>query len=170
MEMRNRMREVMRRQTASITILATRSGNERAGILATSVVSISLDPPSVLISINRSSGFYLPVRESRRFSVNWLGATHDPLVSIFSGKLKGEHRFAHGAWHELNGLPILSDARASFLCSVEAGLQYGSHHIFIGHVEEIFQTEMGASLLWHDGAPLVGPDSNSNSQMRIVAG
>lgn len=170
MEIRNRMRDAMRRQTASIAILATRNGNERAGILVTSVISISLDPPSVLISINRSSGFYLPVRESRRFSVNWLGAAHDPLVPIFSGKLKGDHRFAHGAWRELNGLPILSDARASFLCSVEADLQYASHRLFIGHVEEVFQSEMGASLLWHDGAPLVGPVSNPNSQKRVVAG
>lgn len=169
METRDRMRDAMRRQTAPIAILATQNDAERAGILVTSVISVSLDPPSVLISINRSSGFYLPLLQSRRFSVNWLGAGHDPLVPIFSGKLKGEHRFAHGNWSELNGLPILSDARASFVCRVEADLQYGSHHVFIGHVEEVIQGGVGAALLWHEGAPTVAPYSDSNSTKRVVA-
>jgi flavin reductase (DIM6/NTAB) family NADH-FMN oxidoreductase RutF len=77
--LKNQMRDAMRRQTASAAILATRNGHKRAGILATLVISVSFDSPSVLISINRSSSFYRPVRGSRRFSVNWLGATHDPL-------------------------------------------------------------------------------------------
>ena len=151
------VRDVMRRQTSTVAILTARSGEERAGIIVSSVISVSLDPPSVLISVNRTASIYPLLRNSGRFAVNWLSDSHASLVPIFSWKLKGESRFDFGDWEETGGIPTLASARAAFHCRVDADFAYGSHHVFIGKIERVFAGTWPAALLWHEGKAVAAP-------------
>lgn len=151
------VRNVMRKQTSSLAILTARHELERTGIVVSTVITVSLDPPSVLISVNRGSSFHPLVKKSGRFAVNWLGSAHKPLVPIFSGQLKGEARFDHGDWNDAEDLPVLADARAIFVCAVDAEFDYGSHTVFIGKVERVSNADSDPALLWHDGTANATP-------------
>ncbi|RQS19117.1 flavin reductase [Burkholderia sp. Bp8989] len=141
----------MRRQALPIAILASGSEDGRAGMIATAVISVSMSPASLLISVNRSASLHPVISSSRLFSVNFLAQRHERLVSIFSGALKGEERFLHGDWKEAAGIPVLSDAHSSMICEVESSLVYGSHQIFVGRVKEVEMGDSTTPLIWADG-------------------
>jgi flavin reductase len=142
----------MRRLAAAVTIITTASGGERTGMTATAVTAVSTDPPSLLISVNRNASLYEAVVGSGSFCVNLLTPSHNELVHPFSGKSKGEARFALGQWegHEL-GPPFLKDALASIICRVDATFPYASHMLFIGRVEAVRMAGGPEPLLWHEG-------------------
>lgn len=144
-------RLAMRRLTSTISIITTEVAGLRHGMAATAVQSLSADPPSLLICVNRSASIHAPLHERRRFVVNMLHSGHGPLVPLFSGKLKGDERFRHGDWTELEGLPMLADAQAALCCELETHLSYGSHAILIGKVLSLRVLPRVDPLLYQDG-------------------
>jgi flavin reductase (DIM6/NTAB) family NADH-FMN oxidoreductase RutF len=123
-------------------------------MVATAVCSVSIDPPSIVVGINRSASIWEVISETGRFTVSLLGAHHADLVPLFSGRLLGEERFLHGSWcdHETR-VPYLIDALAVLFCEVDARLDYGSHTLFVGAIRESKFNESGSPLIWRDGQP-----------------
>jgi len=145
-------RHAMRRLASTVAIITSCRDGAPSGMTATAVTSVSVDPPSLVIAINRSASIHDVIADSRRFCVNLLGRPHAELVEPFSGKSKGAERFAFGAWEEgARGVPFLSDALASVLCQVDGALSYGSHTLFVGKVEAIRMAGTADPLLWQDG-------------------
>lgn len=145
-------RHVMRRLASAVAIITSCRDGAPSGMTATAVTSVSVDPPSLIIAINRSASIHDVIADGRRFCVNLLSRSHAELVEPFSGKSKGAERFAVGAWEEdALGLPFLTDALASVLCEVDGALSYGSHTLFIGKVEAIRMGRAADPLVWQDG-------------------
>jgi flavin reductase (DIM6/NTAB) family NADH-FMN oxidoreductase RutF len=145
-------KQAMRRFASTVAIITTVQDGERVGMAATAVSSVSTDPPSLVISINRQASIHDCIAGSGLFCVNMLSPSHNDLIPPFSGKVKGEARFAHGEWegHDL-GLPCLKDALASLACVVDAQMTYASHTLFVGRVEAIRMAAAAEPLVWHDG-------------------
>ena len=102
---------------------------------ATAVTSLSINPPSLLVCVNKSTATHRVLSRGGRFCVNVLRSFHSQLSEAFSGKLKGEDRFRVGAWRETDdGLPFLGDAQANLFCEIDRITDYGTHTIFIGRV------------------------------------
>jgi flavin reductase len=147
----NDFKQAMRRLTTTIGIITTRHGEERFGMTATAVCSVSTAPPAIAICINRSASLHDAVLGSAQFCVNLLSAEHHPLVFPFSGKVQGEARFEHGSWgHEATGLPYLDGSIANIFCKLDAHLEYHTHTLFIGAVERVLLGHIGDSLLWKE--------------------
>jgi flavin reductase len=153
-ELTEGFRLAMRRLIATVTIITAGDAESRAGMIATAVMSVSADPPSLAVGVNRETGVWKSIRDTRRFSVNLLSTHHAGLVFPFSGQLQGEERFTLGKWHTHVSLtPYLADAVVSLFCRVDGELDYGTHTIFVGAVEEIRMREEGAEpLLWRNGS------------------
>jgi len=146
-------RDAMRRLAATVTIITAGSPGQRHGITATAVTSLSMDPPSLLVCVNRSSSLHSLLGESNRFCVNLLRSEQADLSNAFSGKLPSEERFLHGAWKEdKDGLPYLADAQASIFCTRHGAVDHGSHSIFIGAVESVRMIDEVSPLLYSNGA------------------
>lgn len=130
-------RLAMRRLAATVSIIATSENGVRYGMTATSVASVSMDPPSLLVSIKHTASIHDPLLRRGRFSVNLLFDRHRSYSEVFSGKLVGEARFNVGDWcQDEHEVPYLDDAQASIFCAVARRFDYGSHTIAIGRVLE----------------------------------
>lgn len=118
-----------------------------------SLSSLSLDPPSVIVSLNRSASSWPILRRDRVFGANLLAADQIDLAERFSGKggLRGPERFAGAEWRtHVTGVPLLVGALASLDCEVEEIIERHSHGIVIGRVRDVRASSRHAALAyWH---------------------
>lgn len=131
-------KEGMRSLIAGVTIITTGTDGDRRGLTATSVTSLTLEPPTLIACVNRASSAHSVIHHSGVFAVNLLGVDQVELAKIFATPSTAEARFAAGTWETLQtGAPILAGSAASFDCEVHAAHTVSTHTIFIGHVVAI---------------------------------
>ena len=142
----------MRLLAGAVNIITTAHGGRRYGMTATAVCSVSADPPTVLVCINKLATTHGIVAKSKVFCVNVLRADHWELSTTFSGAQSGEGRFKSGDWTRLaTGAPVLIDALVSFDCRVVKKVMHGTHGIFFGQVEQVLVGKPGKPLLYSEG-------------------
>jgi len=137
----------MRALPGGVTVIATRGQDgEPLAMTASSVTSLSADPPSLLVCVGRSASIAGALVRLRRFSVHVLAADQIDVARAFGGQVEatGIARFAYGQWSGVDGLevPMLSGARVSFDCEVSHVHDWATHHIVIGMVRHV---RVGAS-------------------------
>ena len=144
----------MRQLAGGISIISAGEGEKRGGFTATSVTSLTLEPPCILVCINRKVSAWPLIQERRRFGVNILAEHHGALAARFAGVggLKGAARFAEGSWIDgPNGVPILQDALAAVACELEDAIERHSHMILIGAVRAVHLGPRGQPLIYSQG-------------------
>ena len=135
----------MRHVAATVYAVTTTADGTPHGILATAVSSLSFDPQTLLVCINRSASHHAPLLAAERFAVNVLGQGNRDVADHFMTP-SGPDRFAVGDWGEVLGVPVLASAQSSFVCRKVAAHDFGTHTVFIG--------ELLAAHHRHDAAPL----------------
>jgi flavin reductase (DIM6/NTAB) family NADH-FMN oxidoreductase RutF len=142
----------MRNLAHAVNIVTAAHGGHRYGMTATAVCSVSAEPPTILVCLNRNSATHGGVRRSKAFCVNLLRAEDSDLSNLFSGAQSGEGRFKSREWSRLaTGSPVLLDALVSFDCRVVKRLAQGTHTIFLGVVEQVLSGRKGKPLLYAEG-------------------
>ena len=150
-------RDAMRLIAASVMLVTGRDVDaEPHGMMASSVIPVSMDPPSMLVAVNRNAGLHPVVRRTRRFCVNLLGDHQHALLMPFSQTALRNQRFADDGWcdvrsSDVDRLPWLPGAPAVIDCAVETEVDYGTHTVFIGRVTRVRCEQMGLG----DCLPLV---------------
>ncbi|MBL8893894.1 MAG: flavin reductase family protein [Rhizobiales bacterium] len=160
-------RAAMGQLGGGVSIITVGRGNDRSGLTSNSVTSLSLDPPSLLVCVNRQSSSWPLIHRYRAFGVNVLAPQHQPVAETFSGKsgLKGNERYAGSQWFELaTGAPLLADAIAAIDCEVEEMIDRHSHSIVIGRVRAIRHSPAARGLIYWRGRYLPLTSSHSNSR------
>ncbi len=144
-------REALSRIAASVHIVTTDGPAGLAGITATAVASITLEPPMMLFCINKTSPSAVRMRENGVFCVNTLAALHEPLADIFAGRTghRFNQRFTNGKWTKLvTGCPVLRGAAAVFDCRLVEAKEVMTHFIMIGAVEAVDFGSEGVGLTY----------------------
>ena len=147
-------RQALRLQTAGVAILTTGVEELRAGITVTSVVSVSLDPPTMLVCVNNQGRTGEILEKVGFFTINFTAPEHRELAKRFAGMtgVQGDERFTHGHWETaISGTPVLADALASFECSLQQAVTVGSHTLYIGAVLALRLQAERPPLVWHQG-------------------
>jgi flavin reductase (DIM6/NTAB) family NADH-FMN oxidoreductase RutF len=147
-------REAMRRLPAGVCVISIGEGADRTGLTATSVSSLSIDPPTMLVSVNRASSSYEALTRYHAFGVNVLAADHQAVANSFSGRegAQGAARYAGGRWLTLtSGVSVLSDAVAAFDCEVEERIERHTHAIVIGRVRGLLVSGGPSALVYWRG-------------------
>ena len=154
-----RMRDGLRRLAKAVVVITCEHGGTRYAMAATAVSELSMEPPSLLICVNRTASLYAPLSSGANFAVNILHSSHETVSSACSGKLKGEARFEQGQWARSSlGPPYLEDAQASFVCRNDRQVDHGTHGIFIGEVVDVLSHGAVDPLIYVDGRyTVVGP-------------
>jgi len=133
----NQMKQAMRRLGASVTVITSYDGIQKYAMTATAVTSVTLDPPALLICVNRASGLHHVLSKGYGFCVNILFSDQQAISDICASKEQGEEKFNLGDWlYDDNDLPYLKHAQASIFCDLDHDHSYGSHTIFIGKVNK----------------------------------
>lgn len=148
-------KQAMRCLAAGVTIITTRHKGVRGGLTATAVCSLSVDPPQLLVCVNRSAAAHELIAEGENLCVNLLAHKHQALAARFAGQtgIVGSDRFDVGRWATLKtGAPVLEDALAAFDCVVSETVVASTHTIFIGRVVDVHVRTKGRPLLYAGGA------------------
>jgi flavin reductase (DIM6/NTAB) family NADH-FMN oxidoreductase RutF len=144
-------RSAMRHLASGVSVITTGEGEHRTGMTATSVSSLSIEPPSLVVCISRTSTTLQAIRENRVFGVNFLAAGHRELADRFAGhgNVSGAARYQTGEWITLvTGAPILADALAAIDCTIDTIMEWNTHAMVVGRVEAVHQPG-GAQALVH---------------------
>jgi flavin reductase (DIM6/NTAB) family NADH-FMN oxidoreductase RutF len=161
-DLRTQFRVAMRRYPAAVTIVTASDDQRHHGMTATAVTSLSLDPPSLLVCLNRTTLLHDIMLSARRFCVNVLGHDQADLSGAFSGSLPPSRRFELGAWQRTSeGMDFLEDAQANVFCQRVAAFPYGTHTIFIGEVEQVRVSSPVRPLIYHDAAYCTSTPANA---------
>ena len=134
-------KQAMRQCAGAVALVTvgTESGR-RTGLTVTSACSLSDDPPSLLVCVNRNASAHTRIREEGHFVINFLNEEHALLALTFSGQkgVNGDDRFAFGRWTVgATGAPVLQDAVAAFDCALTQELETKTHSIFLGEVRHV---------------------------------
>lgn len=141
----------MRHYPAGVTVVTSLHEGEPRGITVSAFAGVSLDPPNVLVCVNRDARSYLYIASSRIFCVNVLAGDQRILAERFSGGVR-DRQFDGISHHAAaTGAPVLDGTIAYFDCEVENEHHAGSHSIFIGRVVAC-DAVGGMPLAYFDGA------------------
>ena len=147
-------RNAMRQLTGGVSVITAGKGRDISGMTVTSVSSLSVDPPSLIVSLNRESSSWPLVKRYGFFGVNILTSDQVDIAERFTGKggLKGADRFAGAQWTtRASGVPLLADALAAIDCEVEDVVERHSHAIVIGRVLDVAVSARTAALAYWQG-------------------
>lgn len=142
-------RSAMRRTAASVAVITSAHEGVFHGMTATAMTSVSSDPPTLLVVVNRSARTHPFIAKSRRFAVNVLSTGQEETARRFAAG--AENQF-EGIPHEMHAaeVPIIAGTAATFVCVATDAVDVATHTIFIGAVE--MAVSSGRSpLLYHDG-------------------
>jgi flavin reductase (DIM6/NTAB) family NADH-FMN oxidoreductase RutF len=146
-------RNAMRHLAGAVSAVTVGRGADRTGFTATSVSSLSADPPSVIVSLNRASSSWPAVERYRSFCVNILAEDQQAVADNFAGRggVKGVDRYQGADWREFaTGAPGLAGALAVIDCELEEAILRHSHSILIGSVRAVaVRPEAKPLLYWH---------------------
>jgi flavin reductase len=146
-------REAMARLGAAVNVITTAGVAGRAGFTATAVCSVSDQPPTLLVCLNRRSRGTPVLRENGVFCVNTLAAEQESIADVFAGRggAAGEERFKVGDWMELaTGSPVLRSAAVAFDCRTVEVKTVATHNIFFAVVEAVHIGESCPALVYHE--------------------
>ncbi|MFC3183157.1 flavin reductase family protein [Cypionkella sinensis] len=148
-------RDAMRAFVGNCSLITTGMGEAATGLIVTSAISLSAEPPLLLACVNRASSSWPVLKETGIFGWSSLGAAHQAVAERFSGfgGTKGAARYEGAEWETaVTGARLLKGAPAAFDCSIEEMIDRGTHSILIGRVQAIRTTPgAGALIYWNGG-------------------
>src|SRR6185436_9138160 len=148
-------REAMSQLGAAVHVVTTAGPAGTAGFTATAVVSVSDQPATLLVCLNRRSQVAPILQENRTLCVNTLRAGSDSLADVFAGRtgVPMAERFNTGSWGELStGSPALSDAVVAFDCRVIEIKAVATHNVVFAGVVAVRLGRPGGALVYHERA------------------
>jgi len=127
-----RFRQAISRFTTGVAVITTRTADGPAGMTASAVASLSMDPLQLLVCIGSTLPTCQAIIDSGHFAVNVLGEGQQHLATRFATRRRD--KFAGVALRADSDTPVLVDAIAHFVCAVGGALPGGDHTIVVGSV------------------------------------
>ena len=149
----NDFRGAMRHLVGGVAVITVGRDSDVSGMTVTSVASLSVDPPSLIVSVNRAASSWPLLKRHGFFGVNIL-ADQIEVAERFAGKggLKSVERFAGSEWTaRAPGAPLLVGALVGIDCEVEEIVERNSHGIVIGRVRHLRVSPQGSALAYWRG-------------------
>jgi len=147
------LKAAMRQLAGGVSVVTAGRGEHRSGATVTSATALSMEPPTIIVNINRSASVWPIISRHNHFCVNILSAGQQHVADRFAGKdgIKGIARYDGAEWFELeSGALALSGALASVDCAVEEVIERHTHAIIIGRALKIVSGG-GEPLVYHNG-------------------
>ena len=161
---RKTYRDAMARLGAAVNVVTTTGEGGPRGFTVSAVCSVTDDPPTLLLCLNRGSDNNDALKVNGVLCVNTLAASQEAMSPLFAG-LTGvpqAERFQQGTWTTLvTGSPVLQEAVVSFDCTIAEMTEVGTHTVFFCAVQAVHQGPA------HEGLIYFG---RTYHQIRVLAG
>ncbi|MEV7686885.1 flavin reductase family protein [Streptomyces bungoensis] len=145
------LRSTFRRHAAGVAVVTASGARGPVGFTATSLTSVSADPPMVSFGIGTGASSWPAVAEAEHVGVHILGEHQGDLAATFARS--GADRFgAPTAWSPgPEGVPVLDGVLAWLVCRIVGRVPAGDHRIVLAEVVLGDPTGAGRPLLYHQG-------------------
>lgn len=143
--------QAMRGITSTVTVVSARSGSSQQAMTATSVASLSLEPPSMLVCINHEASIHQVMDKGLGFCINVLTIGQQNVAEVCSHKEKEDQRFLEGNWSVLEGIPYNTDSQSNLFCQCVDTIRHKSHTVYIGEITKVINKNISEPLLYKDG-------------------
>jgi flavin reductase (DIM6/NTAB) family NADH-FMN oxidoreductase RutF len=150
-------RASMRLVASSVSLVTARDDlGVWHGMAVTSAGSLSMEPPSMMVAVNRTASIYPIIVASGHFTLNLMDESHGPLLERFSRSDMRDQRFTPEDWTAAaQGGPILKGALCAHVCTVAEAHEFGTHIVFFGRVTDVILQDTvalaPAPILWLNG-------------------
>ncbi|MBB5122431.1 hypothetical protein AF335_18905 [Streptomyces eurocidicus] len=142
-------RSLYRKLAAGVTVVTTCGlDGEPQGLTASSVTTLSLRPPMMLVCLATTSGTLTAIRTRRAFAIHLLRAEQTALAAAFAGS-SGSGKFAGVEFQWALGIPVLPGTLGWATCALADERRYGDHSVVVGSVISVSDGR-GEPLIWHD--------------------
>jgi flavin reductase (DIM6/NTAB) family NADH-FMN oxidoreductase RutF len=139
-----------RKLAAGVSVVTSYAPEGPVGLTASSVTSVSLRPPILLLCLTSGSRTLSAIRAQRAFAVHLLRDDQHARAKDFADpRVPPGGRFAGQEYRDVLGVPVLSDVLAWSVCFVEDDRGYGDHCVVVGRVVAA-HVRGGRPLVWHD--------------------
>lgn len=161
----DQLRAAFRRQAATVAVVTAAGPHGPAGFTATSVASVSAEPPLLSFNIARTSSSWPVISTAALLGIHLLAAGQEELAGRFARR--GQDRFAPPTrWRSgPDGVPVLDGCLAVMVAAPIQTYEAGDHAIVVARILRVTLTERAGPLLHHDGRfhhldrlPPQGPD------------
>jgi flavin reductase (DIM6/NTAB) family NADH-FMN oxidoreductase RutF len=148
-------RDSMRLVASSVSLVTARdAGGNWHGMAVTSAGSLSMDPPSMMVAVNRTASIYPVIVASGYFTLNLINESHAALLEPFARSDMRDRRFVDEAWVPAGPSgPVLTGALCSHVCKVAETHDFGTHTVFFGTVDDVILHDSISQgpILWLNG-------------------
>jgi flavin reductase (DIM6/NTAB) family NADH-FMN oxidoreductase RutF len=146
---RDEFRAALGRFASGVTVVTTKdSGGRLHGITVSAFCSVSLEPPLILVCIEKSTGSHYAFEQSDSFVVNILREDQQYISDRFASYLSD--KFAGMEYHlGIADLPVLKDVLANLECRLVNSHDNGDHTIYVGQIETATIREGKPLIYWH---------------------
>ncbi len=144
------LRDAMALVPTAVTVVTAPGPDAPAGATANAVASLSLDPPLMLVCLDRASRTLEAVRSAGRFAVNVLGAGSEQHARAFASTAPHAEKWEGIGHVQRAGVPVLDEAIVWVACELRDLLDGGDHVIVTGSVTALEQRG-GEALLFTAG-------------------
>jgi flavin reductase (DIM6/NTAB) family NADH-FMN oxidoreductase RutF len=145
-DLQSSFRQAMAGVCTPVSVVTTLDGDRPHGTTVSAFASLSMNPPMVLVSLDRDSGLLRLLRPGGRFGLNILGSDQSELARAFARK--GVGKFEGVTWQRDHGLPRLGGVCGWLACAVADLVEGGDHVIALGTVL-VAESFPGAPLTYH---------------------
>jgi len=145
----------MRGATSTVNVISAKLNEERHAMTATSVASLSLSPPAMIICVNKEASIHNILRKDKKFVINILSNKQQNLSELCSSTEEGESRFKDGGWITEDEIVFNDNSVSNIICNCTGVVDHSTHSVFFGDVMEVKNNNQGRALLYCAGRYLV---------------
>jgi flavin reductase (DIM6/NTAB) family NADH-FMN oxidoreductase RutF len=127
------VKAAMRLRRTSVAIVSTFDGDQPVGCAVSAFLSLSLRPPSLLVSLRSGSQTLGHIQRTNRFGLSLLAEQHEPLIDVFSHGRCGD-RFRSTGFDVVHDVPLVDGSPAAFACVLSAQVRMYDHTLVTGEV------------------------------------
>lgn len=155
----NALKTVLRQLVRPVVVVTARHEGRAYAMAATAVSEVSMEPPSMLVCINRNNAIFAAIDAGCELALNVLSQDHEAVSRACGGAVKGEGRFEVGQWDVATAdqPPALTDALAVIHLEQASTVDHGTHRVIIGNVKHVRRSASDFPLAYFDGRYLQLP-------------
>jgi flavin reductase len=145
----------MRGVSSTVNVISSQHESTKHAMTASSVVSLSLDPPSMLVCVNKGAAIHKILDKERFFCINILSKNQIDLANLCSSADDEDSRFNSKEWSFKDNIPYNSASNANIFCRCFESFHHTSHSVFFGEVMEVINNNKEGPLMYGGGKYLI---------------
>jgi flavin reductase (DIM6/NTAB) family NADH-FMN oxidoreductase RutF len=144
----------MRFLAASVSVISAKdTSGKKYAMTASSVTSLSIDPPAILVCVNKEASIHDALVEDAHLCVNILQKTQQEISNLCSSKELESQRYDNDFW-DISDIPFIKNAQANIFCKIDKTVSYHSHTIILAQAFKAESLKEFNTLIYADGGYL----------------